>query len=139
LAAAEVIGRDSSGKRSGIIMDSADQRPREDDATFFRRLEIDHRVDAYFVFLPARAKVLGTVFEGGMLIRDFQFGRNPRIVLFVEAHLLAPDWRGGFEFVAKGKRTRYLRSLIARTHSVIRWTEADELLSSVVALAGADP
>jgi len=139
MAAVELIARVSSSQRLGIVMDPTEQHPGEDNANFFRRLEVDHLVDAYFLILPSRSKVLGTVFEGGMLVRDFQFGRNPKIVLFIEARLLGPDLAGGFEFIAKGKRTRYLRSLLARAQYVIRWSEIEELLASVTALAMADP
>jgi len=137
--AAELIARESAGLRYGFLMETAGQRHDEDDAGFFRRLELDNRVDAYFVILPARAKVLGTVFEGGLLVRDFHFGRDPRIVLFVEARLLDSGFDGRFEFVAKGKRTRYLRSLVARAQSVIRWADVEGLFESIVAWSRTDP
>jgi len=120
-------------------MDPARQRSGEDDADFFRRLEIVEGVDAYFIILPSRAKLLGTIFEGGMLVRDFHYGRAPSLTLFVERPLIAADGRGGFEFVARGKRTRYLRSLVGRAHHVQIWETVEELLASILDRADADP
>lgn len=65
---AERIAAASEGTVAGLVMDPVDQRPGEDDADFFQRLE--QGVKAYMVILPARAKVLGTIFEGGLLVRD---------------------------------------------------------------------
>jgi hypothetical protein len=53
-------------------MDPSGQRPAEDSADFFRRPEVENFEDAYFTVLPARAKVLGTIFEGGMLVPEAQ-------------------------------------------------------------------
>ena len=139
VAAASLLAKDSGGRRLGFVMDPSVQRPAEDEADLFRRLELEHRVDAYFIVLPARTKVLGTVFEGGMLVRDFHFGRNPRIVLFVEESVIESDGRGRFEFIAKGKRTRYLRSLVTRAEHVVVWRGVERLLASIVDAADADP
>lgn len=58
------------------VMQPADQLPGEDEADFFARLEAEYAVDAYFVIIPLNAKVLGTICEGGMLVRDFKWGAN---------------------------------------------------------------
>jgi len=139
LAAASMLAEDSGRRRTGVVMDPSSQWPGEDEADFFRRLEVECLVDAYFIVLPARAKLLGTVFEGGMLVRDFHFGRNPKIVLFVEESVIQPDARGRFEFVAKGKRTRYLRSLVIRAEHVVVWNRVERLLASIVDYADLDP
>lgn len=138
-AAALLIAKDSDGRRLGFVMDPSEQRPGEDEADFFRRLEVEHLVDAYFIILPDRAKVLGTVFEGGMLVRDFHFGRSPRIVLFAEDSVIKSDGRGAFEFVSKGRRTRYLRSLATRAEHVVVWRGLERLFASILDLADADP
>ncbi len=94
------------------------RRAGELDADLFRRLELEALVDAYFFVFALRAKVLGTVFEGGMLLRDFHLGGHPRIYLFIERGFAALRRDGSVEFTATGKRTRYLESLAAHAKHV---------------------
>ena len=121
LQAAACIARASRGEILGLVMDPKAQRPDEDDAAFFHRLETEHAIETYFIIVPLQTKVLGTVFEGGMLVRDFQWGRTPRIVLFVQDGFAEEDEDGGFVFTEAGKRTRYLESLANRAHHVQKW------------------
>ncbi len=138
LALRAAIAKESGGSRAGIVMERQDQAPGEDDAEFFRRLELAEAVDSYFVILPARAKVIGTVFEGGMLRRDFHHGLHPRIVLFLEKGVAFEKAGGRWEFQVKGKRTRYLESLAARATHVAIWVDLDDLLEQVLQRARFD-
>ena len=112
-------------------MRSEQQRPGESDARFFRRLEVENEVDAYFILLPLHAKLYGTVFEGGMLVRDSLFGRDPSIVLFIESGFAEGDAAGGLVFQAKGKRTRYLRDLVAAAEHAEFWQTYEDLMDAV--------
>ena len=112
-------------------------RTGEGPADFFRRLEVEARIDAYFFIVPLRAKVLGTVFEGGMLQRDFHYGRPPRVAMFLQRGF-ARESKGGLTFTAKGKRTRYLESLAAEAEHVALWDSFDELLELVGVWAEVD-
>jgi len=112
--------------------------PSESDADLFRRIEVSSGVDAYFIVLPLRTKVLGTVFEGGMLQRDFHYGRRPRIALFMEEGTARADHQGHWGFLTKGKRTRYLESLADRSEHVGLWADFDDLLDQVLAWAEVD-
>lgn len=103
-------------------------------ADLFRRIEVEEKVDAYFVLVPLRTKVLGTVFEGGMLQRDFHYGRSPRIVLFLERGFAKEDG-GAYTFTVKGKRTRYLESLAEGAEHVLFWDSYEELLDAVATWA----
>jgi hypothetical protein len=120
------------------MMRRQDQAAAEDDADFFGRLEVSEAVDAYFIILPRQAKVLGTVFEGGMLRRDFHYGVRPRIVLFLEAGTAEFDARSRWVFQVPGKRTRYLESLAARAEHVVVWADLDELMDQVLWWASVD-
>lgn len=136
-AAASLI-EDEAPNRRGIVMDPADQHEGESDGDVFHRLEQEHDVDAYFVIVPMQTKVLGTIFEGGMLERDFHYGMNPSIVLFLEEGF-AEDFGGGvYRFTAKGKRTRYLESLAERAHHVHVWDSFEGLIDAVLEWAMAD-
>lgn len=135
LAAAAWIERKSGGGRRGFVMLSEEQRPGEPDARFFRRLEVENEVDAYFILLPLHAKLYGTVFEGGMLVRDSLFGRDPSIVLFIESGFAEADGAGGFVFLVKGKRTRYPRGLVAAAEHAELWETYEDLLDAVATWA----
>ncbi len=113
-------------------MDPRLQRPGEDDTDLFERLEGDPELEAYYFIMPAKAKVVGTVFEEGMLRRDFKYGRNPRISLFLEASTVKSLPGGGVEFVEKGKRARYLRSFSRKAEHVEFWSSLDDLKEAVL-------
>ncbi|MDG7006389.1 MAG: hypothetical protein JRM86_05585 [Nitrososphaerota archaeon] len=113
-------------------MDPRLQHPGEDDADFFERLEGDPELVAYFFIVPAKAKVVGTVFEEGMLRRDFKYGKLPRIVLFLEAGTVRSLSGGTFEFVEHGKRARYLRSFARKAEHVEIWNSLDDLKEAVL-------
>jgi hypothetical protein len=106
LALAKLIHQESAGRVAGLVMDPAYQRPEESDSDFFRRLELENRVESYIVIVPSRAKLLGTLFEGGMLIRDFHHGDHPRIAFYPESSMVKISMAGSVEFVEKGNRTR---------------------------------
>lgn len=127
-AAAVSIERESGGLIRGVIMDRADQKPGEPDDEFFHRLEVQHNIAAYYITFPLPAKVLGTVFEGGMLVRDFHHGQRPHIVLLLQAGFAAEDTEGNVTFTAKGKRTDYLRSLVKRAQRHLFWHTEEELV-----------
>lgn len=111
-------------------MDRDDQQPGELDGDFFHRLEVDLNIQYYFVILPPRCKVLGTVFEGGMLERDFHWGGHPKITVFLHESIIEPsDHAGSFEFREKGKRTRYMESVVARAENVVVWAHPDALMA----------
>lgn len=116
-------------------MDPDDQRDDESDGDFFRRLEDEHDVDAYFIVFPTRTKVLGTIFEGGMLERDFHYGQNPSVLLFLEDGFAKRQAPGTYTFTAKGKRTRYLETLAERAHHVEFWETFEELSDAIVTRA----
>lgn len=122
---------EEDGTRRGVVMDPAHQRPDEPPGEFFRRLELEHSVDAYCIIVPHATKVLGTVFEGGMLERDFHYGQNPRILLLLDRRF-AVEHRGVVRFTAEGKRTRYLESLASRAHHVAFWDEPEDLVDLVL-------
>jgi hypothetical protein len=113
-------------------MDPRDQLPDEDDVEFFERLEGTPGLAAYYFIVPARAKVVGTVFEEGMLRRDFKYGGHPRIVLFIEAQTVKRLDGGTFEFTEKGKRSRYLRSVVRKAEHVEFWETFDDLREAVL-------
>ena len=131
LQAAACIARATQGEIQAVVMDPKAQLPDEDDAAFFHRLEVERQTETYFIIVPTRAKVLGTVFEGGMLVRDFQWGRNPRILLFLQEGFAEEDEDGGFTFTEAGKRTRYLESLANNAHHVERWSTFEGLMDAV--------
>lgn len=66
-----------------------------------------------------------------MLVRDFQLGRHPRIVLFLEAGLARPEGDGHL-FLEQGNRTRYLGALANRSDTVVLWSRFDDLVESVL-------
>ncbi len=138
LQLAEAIRLDSGRARRALVMGRDERAPGEDDADFFRRLELANRVDAYFVILPLRAKVLGTVFEGGMLRRDFHHGLSPRIFLFLERGIAEVDPQGRWTFKEKGKRTRYLESLAVRSEHIAVWADVGDLFDQVLRWAAVD-
>lgn len=121
--------------RQGVVMDPGGQREGEADGEYFHRLEEEHDVDAYFVLVPRRTKVLGTIFEGGMLERDFHYGKNPTVLLFLERGFARHEGSGTYTFTAKGKRTRYLESLAERAHHVHLWETLEDLVDAVVTWA----
>lgn len=135
-AAARRITAETEGNVRTIVMDSADQRPGEDEADFFHRLEVEHDVDTYLIVVPTRAKVLGTVFEGGMLVRDRQRGLDPRIGFFPQRGYARQALDGTVDFeteAAKGKRTRYLQSVTRAAQHVELWERPEDLLPRLVA------
>lgn len=136
-AAAAVI-QDEDPARQGVVMDPGDQREGESDGDFFHRLEDEHDVDAYFIIVPMQTKVLGTIFEGGMLERDFHYGQNPTVLLFLEQGFARREDGGTYTFTAKGKRTRYLESLAERAHHVHFWETFEELIDAVLTWALVD-
>lgn len=125
--------------REGVVMDPADQREGESDGDFFHRLEREHDVDAYFIVVPTQTKVLGTIFEGGMLERDFHYDEDPTVLLFLQEGFARDHGGGEYEFTAKGKRTRYLETLAERAHHVAFWDAFEELLDKVLTWATLDP
>lgn len=125
-----IIERDPS--RRAVVMDPSGQKPGERDGDFFHRLEIENEVDSYVITVPSNTKVLGTVFEGGMLERDFHYGANPRILLFLQSTYAGRDHHDKIEFVEQGKRTRYLESLADRAHHVGLWEEPEDLMELVL-------
>ena len=135
LHAAEAIREESGGAVMGVVMDERLRKPGVvgNDA-LFAQIEEDYPVERYFVVVPADAKVLGTVFEGGMLVRDFKWGGNPEIVLFLEDRFLEEDEDGTAQW-AKGKRTRYLDDLLRHAHHVATWSTLEEALDLIVGQA----
>lgn len=125
------IERESGGAWRGIVMDSRNQKTGEDDADFFRRLETQGNVMAYYFFVPNRSKIMGTAFEAGMLRRDFHYGQHPRIALFAEAGFMAFRDDGTVELAIKGKRTRYFASLIHIAEHVEDWRTLEEGFENV--------
>lgn len=128
-----VVERESEGAVKAVVMDDS-LRPvgkKLGDDELFHHIERYHGVTRYFIVIPSRAKVLGTIFEGGMLVRDFHYGRNPKIVLLIEDAYANPDDEGNYEW-AKGKRTAYLTSLAARAHHVDTWSSLEECLELAV-------
>lgn len=116
-----------------VVMQRDLQQKGEADGTFFHRLEKENRVERYIIIVPPRCKVLGTVFEGGMLERDFHYGRNPVIVCLFHSEFAGPESHDRVTFTEKGKRTHYLESLAQRAHHVGFWDEPEELIDAVVA------
>lgn len=133
--AAAALIEDEDPSRQGVVMDPDDQEEGESDGDFFHRLETEHDVDAYFIVVPTRTKVLGTVFEGGMLERDFHYGRNPTVLLFLEEGFARHEGQGTYRFKAKGKRTRYLETLAERAHHVHLWETFEELTEAILTWA----
>jgi hypothetical protein len=132
LALAAAIERESGGKCSAIVMDRALQHDGEDDADFFQRLEIEHRPDSYFFVFPAGAKILGIVFEAGMLVRDFAHGQSPQMVMFAERPIVMTGANGSVEFRERGNRTRYLRSVARRAKHLQIWESTEDLREVVL-------
>ncbi len=132
LALSALIERESEGRCRAVIMGPADQWEGEDEADFFHRIELERKVDAYFFIVPARCKVLGTIFEEGMLVRDFQRGRAPLIVLFPKDRTFKESEDGSVMFVEKEKRTQYLRSLARKAVHVQPWGSLEELRDAVL-------
>lgn len=138
LAAAARIEAESDGRVSAVVMDPKGQKPSEDDADYFERIERERAIDAYFVVVPLRTKILGTVFEGGMLRRDFAHGRRPYIAVFIERGAARIDEHERWEFVEKGHRTRYLASLAKVAGLVQEWETLEDLVESLVERATAE-
>lgn len=132
------ISVESAGAWQGVVMSPENQRKGEDDAAFFERLEAEGDVQAYFILVPAQAKILGTIFEGGMLRRDFKWGANPRIVLFVEKGTVAFDEDGNATLTLKGKRTTYLKSLIKVAQHLEEWSTLEEAFDGMAKRARAE-
>lgn len=132
LVLSALLERESRGTCRGIVMDARDQLPDEDEVDFFERLERTPGLAAYYFIVPARAKVIGTVFEEAMLRRDFKYGVRPRIVLFLEAQTVKRLEGGAFEFTEKGKRARYLRSVLRKAEHVELWETFDDLREAVL-------
>lgn len=126
------IGRDSAGHWQGIVMDPTGQGNDEDDADFFHRLEKENNVQAYYFFVPNSGKFVGTAFEAGMLRRDFHYGENPRISLFLEAGFLTWNDDGTAEPALKGKRTRYITSVVNVAQHVEEWRSLEESFDRIV-------
>lgn len=132
VALAVLIEKGSNGQVGTVVMDPSDQRKGEPDDDFFRRLEVENDVDAYFVIVPARTKVMGTIFEEGMLVRDFHFGRDPFVALFPEASTVKLPDDGSIEFVERGKRTQYLKSVARHAKHVDPWEGLEDLRERVL-------
>ena len=115
-----------------VVMDPSDQLEGEADDAFFHRLETQHHVERYIIIVPPQTKILGTVFEGGMLVRDFHYGRNPEIMCFFHETFAKTDGRGQVTFTDQGKRTRYLESLAAKAHHVGFWADPEELVPMIL-------
>lgn len=122
--------------RQGVVMDPDDQGKDESDGDFFHRLERQHEVDAYVIVFPTRTKVLGTIFEGGMLERDFHYDEDPTVLLFLQEGFARHEGGGKYTFTAKGKRTRYLETLAERAHHVGFWGSFEELEGKALTWAG---
>lgn len=132
---AAAIERESDKLVDAVVMEDALRpHPHANDADTFRHIEVSRGVDAYFIVVPDRAKVLGTIFEGGMLVRDHQFGRAPRVALFLESSYAEPLDDGDYAF-AKGKRTRYLNSLVDVAEHVQTWRSMGEAVEQVLSWA----
>lgn len=127
------IERDSEGRVKAVVMDDSLKPKGKDlkDDELFHHIETTLHVTRYFIIVPNRTKVLGTIFEGGMLVRDFHYGRNPEIVLLFEDEYANADEEGNFSWT-KGKRTEYLTSLAARAHHVDTWGSLEECLDLAV-------
>jgi hypothetical protein len=132
LALAAAIERESGGKCSAIVMDPSLQHEGEDEADFFGRLETENQFDSYFFILPAGAKILGLVFEAGMLVRDFAHGQSPPLVMFAERPTVKAGANGSIEFRERGNRTRYLRSVARRAKHFQIWDSTDDLREVVL-------
>lgn len=126
------IRQESDGAWEGVVMSPEDQRKGEDDADYFARLEKEHNVEAYFFFVPNQAKILGTVFEGGMLRRDVQWGKNPRIAVFVEKGFLTLGEDGDATLNVKGKRTTYLKSLLRVSNHIEEWDTVEDAFEQMM-------
>lgn len=124
--------------RQGIVMDPDDQRDGESDGEFFNRLEDRARYRRLLHRRPDADEVLGTVFEGGMLERDFHYGHNPKVLLFLEEGFARSEDGGTYTFTAKGKRTRYLVTLAERAHHVHLWETFEELTDRILTWALVD-
>lgn len=124
---ARLIEVDSGGQAMGVVMDPQAQDGGEDDVAFFERLEAIHRTEHYFVIMPRECKVLGTVFEGGMLVRDFKWGGHPKLTLFMQTGIAQRSADGMYDFQEQGRRTRYLTSLATRAHNVVEWETIQDL------------
>lgn len=136
-ALAALIAEEYPG-RQGVVMDPGDQGEDESDGDFFHRLEREHEVDAYFIVFPTWTKVLGTIFEGGMLERDFHYDEDPTVLLFLQEGFARYEGAGEYTFTAKGKRTRYLETLAERAHHVAFWDSFEALEEKVLTWAGID-
>lgn len=134
-AAAVKIDAESKGQVKGVIMDPKLQRAGEDDAKFFQRLEKDHSISTYFFVLPLQCKPLGTTFEAGMLQRDFQWGRNPSVLLFVQEGVAVADANENWDFKERGHRTKYLASFASVAHNVQTWKNFETLVDDIVSWA----
>jgi hypothetical protein len=80
--------------------------------------------------------VLGTVFEGGMLVRDKQRGFDPRVAFFPQKGFARQHEDGSVSFdapAAKGKRTQYLKSICNAAQHVELWDQPEDLLPRLVA------
>lgn len=133
------IHTESEGTVRGIVMDDS-LRPKDQPGMtndeLFHHIETAYRIEEYFVIVPADAKVLGTIFEGGMLVRDFHHGRRPKIVLFLDERFATMDDAGTVTF-AEGKRTQYLRDLLKRAHNTRYWNCLEDALDQVIEQATA--
>jgi hypothetical protein len=134
-AAAIKIEAESRGNVRAIIMDPKDQHPGEDDATFFQRLEKEHNIETYFFVMPLNCKPHGLTFEAGMIQRDFQWGRNPAVLLFVQEGVADVDDKENWNFKEKGHRTRYLSSFAGLAHNVQPWKNIEIVVDDIVSWA----
>lgn len=115
-----------------------DCEPSEDPLECFNRLEDSHDIDTYFFIVPWNSKMHGTEWEGGMLARDFKYGRYPAINLFLDTTFSSIDDDGAkIPQFQEGQRTRYLNSLVNLSHSVRWWRDYENLADQVAMTARA--
>ena len=133
------IDAESEGTVRAVVMDDSlrpKDQPEMGNDELFRFIETTYAVDEYFIIVPADSKVLGTIFEGGMLVRDFHHGQRPKISLFLDERFAVVDDSGGVTF-SPGKRTQYLRDLLKRAHNVLYWNCLEDVLDLVAEQATA--
>lgn len=114
----------------GVVMTC---RPGEDFVDCFHRIETEHAIEDYFFIIPPDTKMHGTEWEGGMLTRDFKYGRYSKITLFLHEDLATTSDDGArVPAFQKGQRTRYLESLVKLAQSVRWWRDYEHLADQVV-------
>ena len=122
---------------NAIMMEDHAAKPKETNTALFTRLIQEHHVEAFLVYWPLGAKLLGAEKEFGDLLRWLHDGiLDPsQVFLLVEKPVLDDDGHGTTALNEKGNRTRYHDDFAAYEVRIRAWDDGDALAGHTVAVA----